>query len=70
MKKCYVCFVCYSFHPEMKGVSEEEFNNGNNVCKEEKCKRKSEPLEAAVYCERSNKMFRFEVNKEHKQKGL
>ncbi len=30
----YICFTCYKFHPEMKGVSQVEFKHGNNVCNE------------------------------------
>ena len=26
MQKRYICFTCYGFHPEMKGVSQEEFD--------------------------------------------
>ena len=65
MEKRYICFICYSYHPEMKGVSEEEFNAGNNICKEEKCKRKGEPLEPALYCEKCDKMFPFSSEHEH-----
>ena len=40
MERRYLCLTCYTFHPEMKGVSEEEFKAGNNICKEEKCAHK------------------------------
>ncbi len=64
-EKRYVCFTCYKYHPEMRGGSEEEFNSGNNVCKEEKCKRKGEMLEAAIYCEKCDKIFSFEQKHNH-----
>ena len=67
-EKRYVCFVCYSYHPEMKGVSEEEFNAGNNVCKEEKCKRKGQYLDTAIYCEKCNKLFPPDSNHKHDSK--
>lgn len=41
----------------MRGVSQEEFDAGNNSCQEEKCSCKGETLEAAEYCEACDKMF-------------
>lgn len=57
MERRYLCLTCYTFHPEMKGVSEEEFKAGNNVCKEEKCAHKGKTLEAADHCDKCDKMF-------------
>ncbi|OGK16180.1 hypothetical protein A2690_01940 [Candidatus Roizmanbacteria bacterium RIFCSPHIGHO2_01_FULL_39_12b] len=65
MKKRYICFTCYSFHPEMKGITEEEFEAGDNVCKEEKCKFKGQPLEPANLCETCSELFRENENHEH-----
>lgn len=64
-QKRYICFQCYIFHPEMRGVLEEEFLAGNNVCKEEKCIRKGDPLESAFYCGVEDKMFRWEELESH-----
>lgn len=64
MQKRYICFVCYKFHPEMKGVSEEEFNAGDNVCKQEKCTRKGQPLESAYVCSVCSKLY--PINEKHK----
>jgi len=63
MEKRFVCFTCYKFHPEMKGVSEEEFNTGENCCKQEKCAHKGEKLEAAEYCELCDMLFLFGAHK-------
>ncbi len=63
MKKRYVCLVCYGFHPEMKGISEEEFNAGDNVCKEEKCKRRGESLNPVYSCDECGKLY--PVDEEH-----
>lgn len=49
----------------MKGVSEEEFNAGDNVCKEEKCIMKGLPLETADHCEICNKLFKIEEHHTH-----
>lgn len=57
MAKRYICFTCYKFHPEMKGVSEEEFLKGNNVCKQERCFRHGQPLEPAHACEICGKLY-------------
>lgn len=57
MKKRYICFICYKFHPEMRGVSEEEFNAGDKVCTQPKCTRKGQPLEAALFCGRCNRLL-------------
>lgn len=65
MQKRYICFTCYSFHPEMKGVSEEEFKSGHNVCKEGKCKFKGQPLEIANLCNTCDKLFREKEDHEH-----
>jgi len=43
----------------MTGVSENEFDNGNSVCKQEKCAHKGEKLDAAEYCEKCDKLFLF-----------
>ncbi len=59
-QKRYICFQCYGFHPEMRGVSEEEFLAGDNVCKEEKCLRKGQTLESAFYRGEEDKMFSWE----------
>ena len=42
----------------MRGVSEDEFNNGNKICQEEKCVCKGQEFETAQYCEACDKMFR------------
>ena len=47
----------------MKGVSEEEFQAGNNVCKEEKCTRRGKPLEEAYICDTCDKLYL--VNEPH-----
>jgi len=65
MEKRYICFICYPYHPEMKGVSEEEFNSGNNVCREEKCTRKEEKLEPAIHCEKCDKMYPLSSEHHH-----
>lgn len=65
MKKRYVCFTCYGFHPEMKGVIEKEFLGGDNVCKEEKCKFKGKILEEADLCEKCDKLFRVTDHHSH-----
>lgn len=57
--------MCYSFHPEIQGASEKEYNAGNNVCKEEKCKRKGEALEPAFFCDICQKMIPFEEEHKH-----
>jgi len=57
--------TCYSFHPDMKGVSQEEFDMGNNVCREEKCKFKGQSLEQANYCEACDKLLRVTQEHEH-----
>ncbi len=67
MQRRYICFTCYQYHPEMKGVSEEEFIAGNNVCREEKCVHKGELLEAAIFCEVCQKMYRESENHKHDQ---
>ena len=58
MEKRHVCFTCYQYHPEMKGVSEEEFKAGNNVCREEKCTCKGQELEAVEHCQKCDRLFR------------
>ena len=63
MDKKYLCFACYGYHPEMRGVSEDEFNNGNKICQEEKCVCKGQEFETAQYCEACEKMFRYETHK-------
>jgi len=63
MEKRYVCFTCYQFHPEMKGVSEEEFHAGDNVCTDKKCVRVGQPLEEAYHCELCDVLYR--VGEEH-----
>jgi len=57
MKKRYICFVCYKYHPEMRGVSEEEFNNGDSACAQPKCARKGQPLESAIFCGQCDRLF-------------
>lgn len=57
MQKRYICFVCYKFHPEMRGASEEEFLAGDNVCKNEKCTRRGQPLEEGWLCEICDKIL-------------
>ena len=59
MGKRYLCFTCYQYHPEMRGVSEDEFNAGSNTCQEEKCICKGQTLEAGEYCKECDKMYRF-----------
>ncbi|MBI3385107.1 hypothetical protein HY030_02870 [Candidatus Gottesmanbacteria bacterium] len=68
MQKRYLCLRCYSFHPEMRGVSEEEFLAGDNVCKEEKCIRKGQLLEAAYFCQSCEVMYPAEEAHVHKKK--
>ena len=65
MEKRYVCFTCHHCHPEMRGVSEEEFQAGDNVCQEEKCKYKGQPLEVAEWCEPCGKLFRAGTHMAH-----
>jgi len=66
MQKRFICFVCYKFHPEMRGVSEKEFDMGNNVCTEEKCVQKGKMLEPALYCEECDMILPFASGHEHK----
>ena len=47
----------------MKGISQEEFNSGENTCKQEKCVHKGEQLEAAEYCEKCDRLFLFGTHK-------
>lgn len=49
----------------MKGVSEEEFKSGRNVCKQEKCTRRGEPLEPADYCDICDRLFKPEEHHSH-----
>ena len=56
-EKRFICFTCYSFHPEMRGVSEKEFRAGNKACREEKCKFKGRVLEESFHCEECGKML-------------
>ena len=65
-EKRYLCMQCYSFHSEMRGVSEEEFLDGDNVCKELKCIRRGQPLEPAFYCEICDKMIPWEEHEAHR----
>ncbi len=65
MQKRYICFTCYGFHPEMWGVSQGEFKAGNNVCHEEKCKRKGQPLEEAYLCDVCKKLFQTPTQHPH-----
>lgn len=65
MKKRYVCFMCYRFHPEMKGVSEEEFQSGKNICTEEKCIRKGKLLEPAYVCDTCDRLYPVDENHTH-----
>ena len=57
MKKRYICFICYQYHPEMKGVSEEEFKAGNNVCTEENCTHKGQKLNEVESCDKCDKFY-------------
>lgn len=66
MIKRYLCFTCYSFHPERHGISEEEFKAGDNVCKEVKCKHRGEPLEEGWLCEVCDKIFHTNMPHPHK----
>ena len=59
MEKRFVCFTCYKSHPELKGVSEQEFRTGKGLCREANCIHKGEVLEAADYCEPCSKLFPF-----------
>ena len=51
----------------MRGVTEEEFKNGENDCKEDKCVRKGESLEEAMFCRYCNKMLPFDKNHNHEK---
>jgi len=64
-EKRYLCFTCYGYHPEMRGVSEEEFENGHKNCTEEKCSCKEDLLKPAFYCEKCDKMIEFELEQDH-----
>ena len=65
MQKRYTCFTCYSFNPELKGITEEEFNGGKNVCSNAACEFFGEPLEPANFCETCEKLFREGESHEH-----
>ena len=65
MEKRFVCFTCYRFHPETKGFSEEEFESGDNICKQEKCVHRGEKLELAEDCKVCNRLFPFGKHKQH-----
>jgi len=73
MEKRYLCFTCYHYHPEMRGVSQAEFNAaasagptaGKNVCDQPKCPFKGSPLEPAEYCEKCEKMFKAGEHRGH-----
>ncbi len=41
----------------MRGVSEEEFNNGDSACAQPKCARKGQPLESAIFCGQCDRLF-------------
>ena len=58
MAKRFLCFTCYNYHPEMRGISEDEFDRGNKTCQEPKCAHKGQEFEPAQYCEPCDKMFR------------
>ncbi len=49
----------------MKGVSEKEFNSGDNVCKEIKCKRRGQPLEPAYVCEICDVLYPIDKIHQH-----
>jgi len=61
----YICFTCYKFHSEMRGISLDEFNAGDNVCKEIKCERKGQPLEPADYCDICDSLFPIKEKHQH-----
>ena len=70
MEKRYVCFICYKFHPEMKGVSEVEFKAGDNVCVDPKCVNNGKPLEEALRCEQCEVLYKPDTQHKHKNKKL
>ena len=41
----------------MKGVSEEEFKAGNNVCTEENCTHKGQKLNEVESCDKCDKFY-------------
>ena len=49
----------------MKGVSQEEFDSGNNVCNEIKCVRKGQPLEPADHCDICDSQFPIQEQHHH-----
>ncbi len=59
MKKSYLCFTCYSYHPEMHGVSEDQFKQGDKTCQQEKCPYRGQELAAAEHCMECDKMFPY-----------
>lgn len=63
MKKTYLCFTCYNYHPERHGISEDEFERGNKTCQQEKCTCRGQEFEAAQYCEACDKMFHYGTHK-------
>lgn len=65
MVKRYICFTCYKFHPEMRGVSEDEFNAGKRVCTQEKCTKRGQPLEVGNLCEVCDRIFPLSSNHSH-----
>ena len=49
----------------MRGISLDEFNAGDNVCKEIKCERKGQPLEPADYCDICDSLFPIKEKHQH-----
>ncbi len=51
----------------MRGVSEEEFLAGDNVCKQPKCTRLGQPLEVGWFCDICEKFFPTNIPHPHNQ---
>ena len=65
MQKRFMCWTCYQAHPERKGVSEQEFKNGKNVCDDGKCSFRGKTLEEVELCEKCDKLFKPGTHKAH-----
>jgi len=65
MKKRYICFACYGFHPEMRGISEAELTSETNFCSQEKCTCFEDLLKEAFYCETCDQMLPWDPKHKH-----